>query len=139
MADLTPTAAQLALGSDAGLEDGIAGEAIAQGDWLYQKAADSRLWKADANAAAAEAAGVVGQAHTAAAAAGQPVRYVARGTAVQGAAAGVVRGTVYVLSANAGKACPAADLAGGHRVVVLGVGDDANGIKLQIHRSGITV
>lgn len=139
MADLAVTASQIALGADAGQEHGLSGEAIAQGDWLYSKAADSRLYKADNDAAAAEAAACVGQAVSAAAAAGQPVTYVARGTVVQGAAAAPVRGTVYVLSSTAGKACPAADLGSGDRVTVLGVGDAANGIKLQIHRSGITV
>lgn len=139
MADLAVTASQLLPGADAGIESGVSGEAIAQGDWLYLKASDSRLWKADNDAAAAEAAECVGQALTAAAAAGQPVRYAARGTVVQGAGAAPVRGTVYVLSSTAGKACPAADLGSGDRVTVLGVGDASNGIKLQIHRSGITV
>lgn len=139
MAVLAVTASQLALGTDTGLEDGIAGEAIAQSDWLYLKAADSRLYKAAANAGSAEGSDVVGQAFTAAAAAGQPVRYAARGTVVQGAAAAPVRGTIYVLSRTAGKANPAADLASGDRVTILGVGDAANGIKLQIHRSAITV
>lgn len=139
MADLAVTASQLLPASDAVLDGGTSGEAIAQGDWLYLKASDSRLYKADNDAAAAEAADVVGQALTAAAAAGQPVRYAKGGTVVQGAGAAPVRGTVYVLSATAGKACPAADLASGKRVTVLGVGDAANGIKMQIHRSGITV
>lgn len=139
MADVAVTATQLLPTADTVLEDGIAGEAIAQGDWLYKKAADQRLWKADNNAAAAEAAEVIGQAMVACAAAAQPMRYGRGGTITQGAAATIVSGTVYVLSATPGKACPAADLASGNRVTILGVGNAANGIQLQLNRSGLTV
>lgn len=139
MADIAVTASQLLPTADTVLEDGTAGEAIAQGDWLYKKAADSRLYKADNDAASAEAAEVVGQAMVACAAAAQPMRYGRGGTITQGAAATIVQGTIYVLSSTAGKAMPAADLGAGDRVTILGVGNAANGIQLQLNRSGITV
>ena len=139
MADILVTASQLLPTTDTVLEDGIAGEAIAQGDWIYKKAADGRLWKADNDAASAEAAEVVGQAMVACAAAAQPMRYARGGTVTQGAAATIVQGTIYVLSSTAGKAMPSADLGAGDRVTILGVGNAANGIQLQLNRSGITV
>lgn len=139
MADLNVTAAQLLPGEDVPREVGVSGEAIAIGDWLYKKASDSRLYKADANGAAAETSDVVGQALSAASAAAQPVVYGRQGTITQGAGAAPVRGTVYVLSPNAGKAMPTADLASGSRVTVLGVGGASNDLKVQIHRSAVTV
>src|SRR6266496_1447543 len=103
MADLTITAANVASGTGSQTSDGTAGGTITQGDAIYQDATDSNKWKrADANLSAAAAA-AIGIALNAAEN-GQPVRIQVGGEMNPGATLAV--GTVYVLSATAGKIAP---------------------------------
>lgn len=135
---LVITVAQVLPGADCVIErGGIAGEAIARGQPLYQLASDSRLYKADADASDAAAAAVGIALNDVAA--GGPVDYAKGGTIILGAAAAPAKGTIYVVGSVAGNINPSVDLASNWRVTILGVGDASNGIKLQINRSGIAL
>jgi uncharacterized phiE125 gp8 family phage protein len=72
IADLTITAASVLPGSGAVIQTGTAGEAVTAGQALYQKAADSKWYKADCNSATAEVRVAKAIALTGSAA-GQPV------------------------------------------------------------------
>lgn len=135
MADITVVAASVIQNTGAA-DTGTAGEAIVQGQSLYLKAADSKLWKADNNAALPEAAVVKGIALNCASP-GQPVKHAKGGQLVPGAT--LVKGTIYVLSATAGGICPAADLASGNRVSIIGVASSAANLELGISNTGIVI
>ncbi|MEW6249197.1 MAG: hypothetical protein AB1716_00995 [Planctomycetota bacterium] len=116
--------------------NGIAGEAIAAGDVVYKKAADQKIYKADANAAgAAPALGIAVNS----AAVGQPVSYTAGGEVTLGAGVFTAAGQLVALSANAGKLCPVADLASGHRVQLLGWSTDTDKMKVNPVDTGVTL
>jgi hypothetical protein len=70
--DLSVTAASVVPGSGAVLATGTAGEALTAGQAVYQKAADSKWYKADCNSATAEVR-VASAIALGGAAAGQPV------------------------------------------------------------------
>lgn len=137
MVDLVITGNQVLKGTDAQIESGIAGEAIAAaGKAVYKKAADGKIYLADANLSD-EAAGCIGVTlHPADT--GQPVQYQRGKKITLGAGAAPAAGTLYVLSATAGGIAPAADLASGMRATYLGAGDGAGGLDLHIHASGVT-
>jgi hypothetical protein len=126
MADITVTAANVAQGANAVLEQGVYGGTIAQGQAVYLDAADNRYKLGDANDSALTAA-TRGIALTAGVA-GQPGVIQKGGRINPGGT--VVPGTVYVQSATPGGIAPAADLASGHRVTVLGVGVSASEIEM---------
>jgi hypothetical protein len=136
MADLTITAANVAAGTGAQTSDGTAGGTITQGDVIYQDAADSNKWKrADANLSAAASTGI-GIALNAAEN-GQPVRIETIGEMNVGATLTV--GTIYVLSANAGKIAPAADLASGWFTFIIGIGKTSSNMVLVMKTAGVAV
>lgn len=134
MADITVTASSVVQNTGAA-DTGNAGETIVQGQAVYLKAADSKLWKADNNVTAAEA--VVKGISLNCASPGQPVKYAKGGQIVPGAT--LVKGTIYVLSATAGGICPAADLASTNRVSILGVASSAANLELSINNTGIVI
>lgn len=137
MADITVTAANVRASSgQENLRVGTAGATITAGQSIYVDTADANKIKlADANASAATA--ILGGVAMTNAASGQPVVYVTGGTYVAGAT--VVKGTVYILSANAGGIAPAADAAAGWYVSVLGVGASTTEIAIDISNTGILV
>lgn len=134
--DITITAANVIPGSDATYFDRTAGDTITAGQPVYLDSTDSKLKLADANAASAAAATVKGIALHGAAS-GQPLKVQTSGSITIGAT--VTQGTIYVLSATAGGIAPAADLATGHRVTVIGIATSASALKLQINASGVAV
>jgi len=134
MADLTITAAQVQPGAGSSHTPGTLGETLVAGDLVYLKAADSRLWKTDADAAASAAAvGIM----LCGGAAGQIGAYQSAGTLTIGAGASVAQGQTYVVSGNAGKIAVESDLTTDDYVTILGVGNDADGIELDINVTGI--
>lgn len=135
MADITITAANVAKGTGAQTATGIAGASITAGQTLYRDPTAFTLKLADANASATTAT-VEGIALHAAAT-GQPITYQFAGELTIGAT--VVAGTVYVLSANAGGICPAADLASGHRTSILGVAKSTSVLTVHLFNSGTAV
>ena len=122
MSDLSITASAVQPGAGSTVIHGTAGEAIAAGQAVYK----------DANAATAAAEGIAANS----AADEQPLAIVKRGPLVTGAT--TVKGTVYVLSDNAGGICPAADLSSGSYTTILAVAaDNAGTLNIHIHASGV--
>ena len=66
---------------------------------------------------------------------GQPVLYVSAGDITIGAT--VQTGTIYVVSANAGKIAPVDDLVSGNHVSVLGVAKSTTQLTLQLWNTAI--
>lgn len=136
MADLTITATSVVQGaSGISVLDGILGASVTAGQSVYLDTAASTYKLADANASSttAQTAGIALNGG----ASGQPVKVLASGPITIGAT--VTVGTIYVQSATAGGIAPAADLATGHYVTILGVGISASQIQVGISKSGVAV
>lgn len=137
MADLSVTVAQVLPDTTGTYLDGIAGAAITAGQAVYVDSTTRTVKLADANASALTAAAKGIALHGALT--GQPIRAQRTGTPTIGAAAAPVVGTIYVVSATAGGICPAADLATGHYVTILGVGVTGNKLKMSINVTATAV
>lgn len=133
MADLSLTAANVVAGTGAAKSSGTFGETVTQGETVYLKSSDGRLWKADANVSAAEAA-VRGIALNGGSA-GQPAQILRSGPVTIGATVAV--GQVYAQSTNAGKICPYSDLSTGHYPTVLGIATSTTVIEVLILAGGV--
>lgn len=134
MADLTVTAASVAKGSNATYTTEIAGVAITAGHVVYLDAADGRVKLADADSAVLPSRVPYGIAISGASI-GQPIAIQQGGDI--GIGATTVAGTVYCLSATAGKIMPAADIATGVQVGIIGVGIGSSQIRMGLFSSGI--
>lgn len=128
MADLTITPANVAQGSGAKTETGIAAAAITAGQTLALDAA-GKLILADCDSATALTRSPVGIALNGAAV-GQPVTYVKKGVMAIGAT--VAASVPYFLSPNAGGICPLADVATGDFAKFLGFGISTTQIDVNI-------
>lgn len=128
MVDIVVTAANVVPGADAVTEPGILGFTGTQGQTVYLDPADGKIKAADANLSllASQTRGIL----LTSGVNGQPC-IVQRGGKINPGGA-VVNGTVYVQSANPGGIAPAADLAAGHNVTVLGVGISATQIQMPL-------
>jgi hypothetical protein len=133
MADLTITAASFVPGANAKTKQGIAGATITQGQPLYVKSSDNRLYAADANSSA-ETALVVGIAANAASA-GQPLDYVYDDDDLT-VGATLTTTTVYVASATAGGIAPVSDVVAGWYVTVLFVPKSASKAVMKLTAAG---
>jgi len=101
MADLSPTGVKLVSGPTGWL---TAGEAITEGECLYENSADGKAWLAIATSLnAAEAIGIA----LAAAAADQPIQYAKPGAIVDMGAG--TQGLVYFVGGTAGAISPHTD------------------------------
>lgn len=128
MADLTITAANVQLMSTSTkYVAGIYGETVGHAQPVYLKESDGRWWKADAVTSAATAA--VGGISLTPGAAGEPGIIVQNGPMDVGAT--LTAGEIYVLSSNAGKICPEADLSSAERVTIIGVALAADSLDVQ--------
>lgn len=133
MADLSITAASV-VADDVSKEELVAGATIAAGDVLYMDTANGdvmKLAQADGTSLEATVYGIA----LCGAATGQPV-IVARSGDLDIGASLTVAG-VYILSANAGKICPVADLASSSYLSIIGVGTAADNFKISILNSGV--
>lgn len=135
MASLTITAAEVQPDSISNCSRDIAGEAVTAGQVLYEKAADGKMWLADCDASLATAT-VKGIA-VCNAAAEQVVSFQTKGTITIGSSASVAQGCLYCLSPTAGEICPVADILSGDYSHYIGVGDDSDGIVLNLHNSAV--
>ena len=134
MVDITITATNVTKGTGATLNQTYyAGESITAGQCVYKKASDGKLWKAQCDGTAAEAAAIGIALH--AASADQPLAIQTGGTINIGAT--VVVGTIYVVSGTAGGIAPWADLATTNYVTILGYGATASTITMDINATGI--
>jgi hypothetical protein len=121
--DVSITAANVVPSANAKVKRGTAGVALTAGQLVYLESATNTLKLADANSATAEARKVAGIAINSAPVGG-PVHYVWQDPAlVLGGT--TAKGTIYILSANAGAIAPAADLTTGWYPHVLAVGVSA--------------
>ncbi len=136
MVALTVTTTQVLPSTGALYFDGLSGVAITPGEPCYLDASDNRIKLGDANLSAAGAT-VKGIAVNEADSAEKPIRLQVQGTIIIGAGAAPTQGVIYVLGATAGSIHPAADLATGWYVTILGVGDAADGIKMSLQATGI--
>jgi hypothetical protein len=136
MADYTITASNVVT-SLTGRSSGIAGEAIAAGQLLYIKAADSKLYLAQADGATAAEAVVVGMALNSAAA-GQPVFYQSSGAITVGAVFAAA-GQVLILAQTAGKCCDAADITTGDYLTIVGYSSSTVAAVLDITATGLEI
>jgi hypothetical protein len=136
MADLSITAASVAPGSGAQIDQGIAGAAITAGQALYKEAATGLYKLADCNSATAEVRVATGIAMNSAAS-GQTVGVLTSGTYTVGAT--VTNGTAYFLSGTAGGIRPAADNTTGDYPCFLGLAVSASAMKFSPVSSGVVI
>jgi hypothetical protein len=128
MSDIAITAANVLPGSGAVLQTGTAGETVTQGQALYQKAADSKWYKADCNSATAEVRVAKAFAVTGSTA-GQPVVVQTGGQITIGGT--VANGITYFLSGTAGGIRPVADNTTGDYPQVVGMGISATVLQID--------
>jgi hypothetical protein len=135
MTDIVITPANVEQGPGAVVLHGRAAVDLLAGQVLY-RLADGTLGLADNDNVSAIVRKPAGIAlHSCAA--GQPIAYQTAGRMFIGGTA--VKGTIYVLSSTPGGVCPAADLATGDEVGIVGVGWDADELQLHLVASGIVV
>jgi hypothetical protein len=128
MTDLVITATSVLPSTGAVQETGVAGEALAQGKAVYQKAADNKWYLADCNSATAEVRLAKAIALTSSAA-GQPVVVQKSGQITIGGT--VAAGTVYYLSGTPGGIRPAADNTTGDYPQAIGMGVSTTVVQLN--------
>lgn len=133
MADLVQTAANVRPPMlDSKVKLGTAGENITAGEPVYLKAADKKIWRADANdSAQAEVKGIAVTNGTT----NGGVLYATGNDLNIGATLTV--GETYILSANVGKIAPIGDAAAGMYITHLGVGMSTSLLRLNVYNSGI--
>jgi hypothetical protein len=132
MADIVVTAANVVPGAGAKVEHGTRGATINAGQTVVKDPTTNKFVLADANHATAALRRPRGVALNSGSL-DQPVAVQYEGPITIGGT--VTPGTIYAQSANAGGIAPAADLATGHEVTVLGVGVSATQIALKVHNS----
>jgi hypothetical protein len=134
MADLSQTPANVAIGSaNCPTKVVTYGEAITQGNAVYQSTTDSKYYKADADAAATAIAAGIALTPGSTDGVGliaQPSTVAGRSLVNLGATLTV--GQVYVVSATAGNVAPYADLTTGDFVTILGVATTTALIDFQV-------
>lgn len=135
MANLSITASEVFASADAGQRNfqGVAGESITAGQYVYQETGASpavyKLADADIEGKAATAVALNSADE------GQPIAVVmADDDFTPGAT--LVPGTVYYGSATAGAACPAEDLVAGNYVTALFIAKDEEKARLIFKRGG---
>lgn len=129
MAEITVTAASVALASGSAQVVGVAGETITAGQCVYLKSSDSRLWKAQADGTAAEVAAVGIALHGSLA--GQPLAYAPSG-AVINIGGTTAAGVFYYVGPTAGGVGLAGDLASTNRVCQLGYATATSGSVFNV-------
>lgn len=134
MADLAPTAGSVVAAEGISKTEQIAGASIVAGDWLYMDTANNNVMKlAQADGTALEAT-VYGMALNTASI-GQPVLVARAGDVDFGCTITVA--AVYILSVNAGKIAPVADLASSSYLSIVGYGTAADNLTIAIQNSGV--
>lgn len=129
MAEITVTVASVAWASGSAPIPGTAGETITAGQSVYLKAADSRLWKAQADGTAAEADAVGIALHGSLA--GQPLSYAPTGSVIN-VGGTTAAGVFYYVGPTAGGVGEAGDLASTNRVVQLGYATGTSGSVFNV-------
>jgi hypothetical protein len=134
MVDLVVTAASVLPGTNASLDTGTAGEAIAAGKAVYKNSTTKKWMLADSNSATVEARTADGIALNAAAL-NQPVSVQKGGDITVGAT--LVANTDYWLSDTPGGICPQADVGTGEYGQVIGVAISTSVLRLSLLATGV--
>ena len=134
MADVTITAASVVPGANAIEQYGKAGATITAGQVVY-KDSSNLIQLADNNVSATEAAAVGIAANGASL--NQPITYYSLDDDLT-IGGTVVAGTSYVLSSTAGGIAPAADLASGNYITLIGVAKTTAKLSMKIDATGAT-
>lgn len=135
MADLSITAANVsATEGEVSRYECYAGATITAGQVVYIDTAASNVAKLAESDGAALAATVKGVALNGAAT-GQPLSVATSGDLDIGGTLTIA--TIYILSRTAGAICPAADLASGDYLSIVGVATAADNLELAITNSGV--
>lgn len=132
MADVTITAADVVASANAQTGEGTAGVAIVAGEWVY-RAADKTLRLADANSSLLTSTAEGMALH--AAGVGQPLKFASQGEVTVSAV--LTTGKVYVVSSNAGKTAPVADLASGWWTSIVGYAKTTSVLVIRRINTGI--
>lgn len=128
MSDFSITPGNVVPDSDAKVADGIYGEAISAGDWVYRDSADENKWKkADADA---EASAAVRGMASVSGASGVEGKVVTSGHVTTGTVTGAASGLAAFVSTTAGKACLESDLGSGKFTSLCGIWTANNKIKV---------
>jgi hypothetical protein len=136
MSDLSITAVNVIAGANADKEFGKAGAVITAGQVVYKETATGKFKPADSNSATAEAKTPYGVALNGAAD-GQPLAVCRAGDITIGAT--LTAGSPYYLSETPGGIQPAADLASGENVALLGLAKSTTVLALRIQAPGVTL
>lgn len=136
MADLSITAANVVAANTAARQSGMAGETITAGQAVYLDPTVKKWLKADSNSATA-AAKTAGGIALNAAALNQPLAVATSGDVTIGAA--LTAGSAYYLSETPGGLQPAADLASGENVCLIGLANSASVLNIAIQAPGVTL
>ena len=137
MAAISPTAANIRLGTGATSATGTAGETLTAFALVYLKAADGKLWLAINSSEAA--ANIVGMTLSAASADGL-VSYSpsTAGTHINSSSALWTDRLTYIVGDVAGQMMDAADAGSGDYVTVVGVADGTTSLQWVAASTGIT-
>jgi hypothetical protein len=135
MADLSLTAANVVKGSNAVVENGIAGETIAAGKAVYKSSSTNKWMLADADGATAEVRTAIAVALNGASL-NQPISVQRSGQITIGGT--VTAGIQYYLSNTAGGICPVADIGTGEYVCLVGVALSASVLDLNFKYTGVS-
>lgn len=137
MANLTQTAANVALGSQATRTQIVqAGESVTQGMPVYLNTSDSKYYQSDANASAT-AAGCNGIALTPASTDGYFVIATPGSGAKVNLGATLTVGQTYTVSATKGAICPIGDLTTGDYPTILGIASTTALLNFNVQAGGV--
>lgn len=139
MADLNPTVASVAYVSGTVIRDYNAGETITAGMAVYLKSSNTKWMKMQCDGAAEESGvGVRTGIALHGSLDGQPLAVQETGVITIGDT--VVVGTIYTVSAAAGKICPHADLVSTNKVTVLAIAITSANLNLAVkNATGLAV
>ncbi|MCA0257134.1 MAG: hypothetical protein LCH47_11130 [Proteobacteria bacterium] len=134
MADVSITASNVKQGSNAIVRDGIAGATVTAGQAVHKSATTGKYILSDADGSGLKQ--VDGIALNGASD-GQPLKVQTGGDLTAGGA--LVAGSTYYLSTTPGGICPAADLAAGREVILIGIAKSATVMMLRITDTDVTL
>jgi hypothetical protein len=132
--DLSVTAANVIAGSNAQVEQGVAGATITAGQVVYRSSTSGKYLKADDDDATLEVRTPRGIALNGASD-GQPLQILRSGDITIGAT--MTAGIPYYLSSTAGGLCPVADLTTGKYVVLVGIAKSTTVLSVAINYTGV--
>jgi len=136
MTDISITAANVVSGSDASIENGIAGASITAGQVVYLDSSTNKYGLADSNSATAAVRAPRGIALNGAAN-NQPLAVQRSGAITIGGT--LAAGVTYYLSDTPGGLCPVADVGSGEYSVVMGMAASTTVLNVDIQASGVAL